>query len=313
MGISQETLNAVLGMIGIVLANFVWTIITTIRAGRVQKRTQQDIAQTKQAVTAVKDEVPAQVQSQIQVPLSAFQAEIAKSLADVAGVGSVMSQSLRDQGANYQDLVRGYQEQLALSEAQLNRALDQNKQIEKQLFDHRLYADELQKARAADFEKMRALELKQRQMEEIQQAQTEGSKARDKRIKELQDHLDEERRQASEQRAEQLKLMDVMRNEREAERQRLTLEVADLRGEVDRLRGIEGERQLLVQNLAALQEQSDGDRKRLTELLAQSERYQHRITELEQEVARLKSLSNGNSIDASSASPSPQVSHERSD
>ena len=73
------------------------------------------------------------------------------------------------------------------------------------------------------------------------------------------------------------------------------------------------ERQLLVQNLAALQEQSDGDRKRLTELLAQSERDQHHITELEQEVARLKSLSNGNSIDASSASPSPQVSHERSD
>lgn len=279
MGISQETLNAILGMVGIVLANFVWTIVTTIRAGRVQKRTQQDIAQTKQAVTAVKDEVPSQVQQQIKAPLNEFQSQIEKSLADVAGVGSVMSQSLRDQGANYQDLVRGYQEQLALSQTQLNRALDQNRQIEKQLFDYKLYADELQKGRAADFEKMRALELKQRQMDEILQAQAEGSKARDKRIKELQDRNDEAQRETTRLRAEladYVKQVEIMRTQN-----------AELRAELDRLRGIEGERQLLLETVATLKSESARD--------------QQRITELENEVSRLKS----NSVHAEPSQETP--------
>ncbi|MCZ2077886.1 MAG: hypothetical protein LC130_23145 [Bryobacterales bacterium] len=256
-------------MIGIVLANFVWTIVTTIRAGRVQKKTQQDIAQTKQAVTTVKEDIPAQVQSQIKAPLNEFQSQIEKSLADVAGVGSVMSQSLRDQGANYADLVRGYQEQLALVQTQLNRAMDQIGQRDKQLFDLRVFIDDLQKGRRDDFEKIRALELKQRQMDEIQQAQAEGSKARDKRIKELQDRNDESQRETTRLRAEladYVKQLEIMRTQN-----------AELRTELDRLRGIEGKRQLLLQTVATLKSESARD--------------QQRITELETEVARLKSNS----------------------
>lgn len=274
MGISQETLNAILGMIGIVLANFVWTIVTTIRAGRVQKKTQQDIAQTKQAVTTVKEDIPAQVQSQIKAPLNEFQSQIEKSLADVAGVGSVMSQSLRDQGANYADLVRGYQEQLALVQTQLNRSIDQINTRDKQLFDLRVFIDDLQKGRRADFENIRALELKQRQMEEIQQAQAEGSKARDKRIKDLQDRNDEAQRETTRLRAEladYVKQVEIMRAQN-----------AELRAEVERLRGIEGERQQLLETVAKLEAQAEQDQQRITES-------QRRITELETEVSRLKS------------------------
>lgn len=274
MGISQETLNAILGMIGIVLANFVWTIVTTIRAGRVQKKTQQDIAQTKQAVTTVKEDIPAQVQSQIKAPLNEFQSQIEKSLADVAGVGSVMSQSLRDQGANYADLVRGYQEQLALVQTQLNRSIDQINTRDKQLFDLRVFIDDLQKGRRADFENIRALELKLRQMEEIQQAQAEGSKARDKRIKDLQDRNDEAQRETTRLRAEladYVKQVEIMRAQN-----------AELRAEVERLRGIEGERQQLLETVAKLEAQAEQDQQRITES-------QRRITELETEVSRLKS------------------------
>lgn len=261
-------------MIGIVLANFVWTIVTTIRAGRVQKKTQQDIAQTKQAVTTVKEDIPAQVQSQIKAPLNEFQSQIEKSLADVAGVGSVMSQSLRDQGANYADLVRGYQEQLALVQTQLNRSIDQINTRDKQLFDLRVFIDDLQKGRRADFENIRALELKQRQMEEIQQAQAEGSKARDKRIKDLQDRNDEAQRETTRLRAEladYVKQVEIMRAQN-----------AELRAEVERLRGIEGERQQLLETVAKLEAQAEQDQQRITES-------QRRITELETEVSRLKS------------------------
>lgn len=281
-------LVTIAGLAAVVIARFLIVFRRAIKA---------DVGTVQQNVAKVQADLPAQVQTHIEKPLSNFQEQIDKSLANLASTGTTFALTMNDIVANYQNQATNYERQIALISQQLQHTLDQNKQLEKQLFDHKVFAEDLQKGRTADFERIRALELKQRQMEEIQQAQTEGSKARDKRIKELQDQLDEERRHNNDQRHEQTKLMDAMRNEREAERQRLTQEVADLRAEVERLRGIEGERQMLLEKVAALQ--------------AQSERDQQRITELEQEVARLKSLSNG--IDANSASTSPQVSHEQSD
>lgn len=281
-------LVTIAGLAAVVIARFLIVFRRAIKA---------DVGTVQQNVAKVQADIPVQVQTHIEKPLSSFQEQIEKSLANLASTGTTFATTMNDIVTNYQNQSGNYERQIALISQQLQHTLDQNKQLEKQLFDHKVFAEDLQKGRAADFDRIRTLEIKQRQMEEIQQAQAEGSKARDKRIKELQDHLDEERRQASEQRAEQTKLMDVMRNEREAERQRWMQEVAELRAEVERLRGIEGERALLLEKVASLE--------------TKSERDQQRITELEQEVAHLKSLSNG--IDASSASTSPQVSHERSD
>lgn len=306
---SQEAINLLFAGIGILLANFIVTLINGLRSvgtRKAIKETKAQVVSVQAHVDTVKSEIPSQVQTHIEKPLSSFQEQIDKSLANLASTGTTFAFTMNDIVANYQNQATNYERQIALIAQQLQHTLDQNRQLEKQLFDHKVFAEDLQKGRAADFERIRAMELKQRQMEEIQQAQAEGSKARDKRIKELHDQLDEERRQNSEQRAEQTKLMDVMRNEREIERQRLIQEIADMRSEVDRLRGIEGERQLLVQKLAALQEQSDGDRARLTDLLAQSERDQRRITELEQEVARLKS----NGVHSDIPSPQEKRSHD---
>lgn len=258
MSINQETLNAILGMIGIVLANFVWTIITTIRTQRAQRRTQEQLSSTQKTISTVQEQIPAQVQTHIQQPLSDLQTQIEKSLTSSAGVMATVATTVNDLIANYQNQADNAQRQFSLVAQQLQDSLEHNRALEKQLFDNKVFIDSLLKSQADDVAQRKRMFAEIDDLKVQLEAMRQVRKVDGDRITQLTAALADTQRELTNAKTlleDTQKQLIVIRTDREAVRQEREVLRQELEAERGKTALLQQQVETLMQEVARLKEQ----------------------------------------------------------
>ncbi len=207
---NRETAIAIATVLAVFLAQFIGTLYVVIRQHGVRKD-----------VNKMKNELPAQVETQVSGPLG----KVSEQMAEYVKAGDYY----RDQ---MQALIADKDAQHERTLVELEKARQALRISEQTAIDLKQLVNDTLKERTADFDRLRKLQTELDSMRKTQEAQLAGSRARDAKIQQLTADLAAARRElttAQSTLVDTQKQLDTIRTDRETVR----TEREDLRQELE--------------------------------------------------------------------------------